>query len=172
MIICFKGCIVLRQQNILNQNRRMPFTKVYIHFVWSTKHRQRFLNTRKLRIMVWNHIRTNARSKGIFVDTVSGYDDHCHCLVGLGLGQCMSETMQFIKGESSHWINSNELCARRFEWQNHYYAVSVSPSDLKQVRAYIRNQERHHGTITIEQEWEELDLAEYLICPEEISLWE
>ena len=69
----------------------MPFTKVYIHFVWSTKGRFPFLNSADLRKKVWNHIRENATSKGIFLDFVSGYDDHCHCLVSLGIDQTIQK---------------------------------------------------------------------------------
>lgn len=44
----------------------MPFLKVYIHFVWSTKNRVPFLDSKELRLKVWNHMRDNAKVKGIF----------------------------------------------------------------------------------------------------------
>ena len=87
----------------------MPFIKVYIHFVWSTKNRIPFLNTRKLRTKVWIHIKQNAKEKGIFIDFVNGYSDHCHCLVSLKHNQSIQEIMHLIKGESSFWINENNL---------------------------------------------------------------
>ena len=59
----------------------MPFVKVYIHFVWSTKNRIPFLETLDIRKAMWNHIKKNADEKGIFIDYVNGYNDHCHCLV-------------------------------------------------------------------------------------------
>jgi REP element-mobilizing transposase RayT len=130
----------------------MPFVKVYIHFVWSTKNRYPFLNTKELRIKVWNHIRENAKDKGIFVDFISGYTDHCHCLVSLGIDQTIQKVMQLIKGESSFWINKNELTNEKFEWQDEYFAVSVSESMLDKVREYIKNQEEHHSKTTFLQE--------------------
>jgi putative transposase len=130
----------------------MPFVKVYIHFVWSTKNRYPFLNTKELRIKVWNHIRENAKDKGIFVDFISGYTDHCHCLVSLGIDQTIQKVMQLIKGESSFWINKNELTNEKFEWQDEYFAVSVSESMLDKVREYIKNQEEHHSKKTFLQE--------------------
>ena len=48
----------------------MPFVKVYIHFVWSTKNKYPYLATKELRLKMWNHIWDNAREKGIFVDFV------------------------------------------------------------------------------------------------------
>jgi REP element-mobilizing transposase RayT len=133
----------------------MPFVKVYIHFVWSTKNRYPYLNTKEIRTKVWNHIRENAREKGIFIDFVNGYDDHCHCLISLGVDQTIQKVMQLIKGESSYWINKQGLTKEKFEWQDEYFAVSVSESLLDIVRNYIKNQETHHQKKTFQDEYDE-----------------
>ena len=132
----------------------MPFVKVYIHFVWSTKNRFPFLNSVELRQQVWKHIRENAKSKGVFIDFINGYADHCHCLVSLGVDQSIQKVMQLIKGESSYWINKNQLTAQKFVWQDEYYAVSVSDSMIGNVREYIKNQEEHHKKKTFQQEYD------------------
>ena len=134
----------------------MPFIKVYIHFVWSTKNRQPFLSTPELRKMMWNHIRDNAKKKGIYIDFINGYKEHCHCLVSLGDDQTMRQLMQLIKGESSYWINKENLLSEKFEWQDEYFAVSVSESLVDKVRNYIKNQESHHTQKTWEEEYNEL----------------
>jgi len=140
----------------------MPFVKVYIHFVWSTKNRFPFLKTKEMRLKVWNHIRENAKEKGIFIDFINGYNDHCHCLVSLGVDQTIQKIMQLIKGESSFWINKQGLLAdlpsaeiEKFEWQDEYFAVSVSESMLDTVRNYIKNQEEHHSKKTFQEEYDE-----------------
>lgn len=132
----------------------MPFVKVYIHFVWSTKNRYSFLDSKQLRLKVWNHIRENARGKNIFIDFVNGYSDHCHCLVSLGVDQTIQKLMQLIKGESSFWINKNGLTLEKFEWQDEYFAVSVSESMLNRVREYIKHQEEHHSKKTFQEEYD------------------
>src|SRR5688572_33342085 len=115
----------------------MPYTKVYIHFVWSTKNRFPFLDSFALRQKVWNHIKENAQSKRIFIDAVNGHKEHCHCLLRLDISQTMSGVMQLIKGESSFWINKHNVCGRqRFQWQEEYYAISVSESLVPSVRGY------------------------------------
>lgn len=134
----------------------MPFVKVYIHFVWSTKNRIAFLDSKELRIKVWNHIKENAKGKDIFVDFVNGYAEHCHCLVSLGVDQTIQKTIQLIKGESSFWINKQQLTKEKFEWQDEYFAVSVSESMIDKVRNYIKNQEQHHSKKTFQQEYDEL----------------
>ena len=131
----------------------MPYIKTYIHFVWSTKNRYPFLDTKELRQKVWHHIKENAKEKGIFVDYVSGYSDHCHCLVSLGPDQTIQKTIQMIKGESSFWINKNALCLNKFDWQDEYFAVSVSESLIENVRNYIKKQEEHHSNHSFEEEY-------------------
>lgn len=63
--------------------------------------------------------------------------------------------LQLLKGESSYWINKNELCKEKFEWQDEYFAVFVSESGVNKVREYIKNQEAHHAIKTFQQEYNE-----------------
>lgn len=133
----------------------MPYVKVYIHFVWSTKDRVPFLDSPELRKQVWQHMKDNAKQKEIFIDMINGYQEHCHCLISLGPDQTMSKIMQLIKGESSFWINKNNLCKQKFEWQDQYFAVSVSESVIDKVRTYIKNQEEHHQKSTFQEEYDQ-----------------
>jgi putative transposase len=133
----------------------MPFVKIYIHFVWSTKNRIQTLNTPELRRNMWQHMRENAVKKNIFIDFVNGYSEHCHCLVSLGVDQTISKVMQLIKGESAFWFNKQELTKEKLEWQDEYFAVSVSESQINRVRNYIKNQEEHHKQKTFQQEYDE-----------------
>ena len=133
----------------------MPFVKVYLHCVWSTKNRIPYLDSIELRQKVWNHIRENAIQKGIYIDLINGYSDHCHCLISFGVDQNIQKVIQLIKGESSFWINKNNLTNDKFEWQDEYFAVSVSESVIDRVREYIKNQEEHHGKKSFQQEYDE-----------------
>lgn len=94
---------------------------------------------------MWQHIKENANAKGIFIDFVNGYQEHCHCLVSLGTEQTISKVMQLIKGESAYWFNKQNFIPEKLEWQDEYFAVSVSKSMLNKVREYIKNQEAHHS---------------------------
>ena len=136
----------------------MSFVKVYLHCVWSTKNRNPYLDSIELRQKVWNHIRENAIQKGIYIDFINGYSDHCHCLISLGVDQNIQKVIQLIKGESSFWINKNELTKEKFQWQEEYFAVSVSESILDKVREYIKNQEEHHKKKSFQEEYDEFIL--------------
>lgn len=130
----------------------MPWVRVWIHFVWSTKNREPFL-TDEIRNKIFEHIKENAKSKNIYVDFIGGYIDHVHCLISLGTDQTIEKIMQLVKGESSFWINKNSLCRTNFSWQEEYFAVSVSEANIEGVRKYIANQEVHHKSNTFDQEF-------------------
>ena len=104
---------------------------------------------------MWQHIRDNGKAKGIFIDFVNGHQEHCHCLVSLGTEQTISKLIQLIKGEAAFWFNKQHLIPEKPEWQDEYFAVSVSESVLNKVRDYIKNQEEHHKHKTFQQEYDE-----------------
>jgi len=110
--------------------------------------------TDDIRQKVFQHIRENAREKDIFIDHINGYADHAHCLISLGSDQTLKEIMQLVKGESSFWINKNNLCREKFAWQDDYFVVSVSESVIDNVREYIKKQEKHHRQERFEDEFE------------------
>ena len=97
----------------------------------------------------------NCKVKDIFLQAISGYSDHLHLLISLGPLQSISKTVQLIKGESSNWINKSEMLRGKFAWQDDYFAVSVSESQLVNVERYIRNQEEHHKTKPFSEEVEQ-----------------
>lgn len=52
-------------------------------------------------------------------------------------------------------MNNQKILLDKFEWQDEYFAVSVSESILERVRNYIKNQEQHHSKQTFEEEYNE-----------------
>jgi len=121
----------------------MSYVRIWIHAVWGTKARfPHFAGPVKNK--VFDHIRENAKEKGIYLSEINGHHEHVHCLISLTAEQTMAKVMQLLKGESSYWINKKEIVPREFEWADEYFAVSVSESQVKKVRQYIRNQEEHH----------------------------
>lgn len=132
----------------------MPLVKIWIHLVWATKNRKPLLDN-DIRQKVFSHIRENAKGKNIYVDFINGYSDHVHCLIALNQEQTIAKTVQLLKGESAYWINKNNLCKEKFEWQTEYFAVSISESGVNQIRDYIKRQEEHHARKSFGQEYDE-----------------
>jgi hypothetical protein len=102
--------------------------------------------------------------KDIYVDCINGYTDHVHCLISPGASQSISKVMQLLKGESAYWANQHKLFTQKLEWQDEYFAASISHSMLTQVRNYIYNQEKHHAARSFAEEYNEL-ISRYEATP-------
>lgn len=105
----------------------MAYIKIWIHFVWGTKSRKPLIST-KLKPILINHITENAKSKKIYIDSINGEKEHIHILMSLGASQSISKVANLLKGESSHWVNAQNIIRGKFDWQDEYFAVSVSES--------------------------------------------
>jgi len=132
----------------------MPYVKIWIHFVWATKNRTPLLTSR-IRSELINHIKTYAREKGVFLMAINGSVDHMHALVSMKASQSVSKVAQLRKGESSYWMNCQHLISGKFDWQDEYFAVSVSESSVSKVKKYINNQVAHHRKKSFTEEYSE-----------------
>jgi REP element-mobilizing transposase RayT len=132
----------------------MAFVNIMVHAVWGTKSRYPSL-AKGIRPTVYEHIRQNANTKQIFIDSINGVEDHIHLLLGLNAELSIAKTIQLIKGEASFWIYKQKMTPSSFEWADEYYAVSVSESQLQKVRCYIADQEEHHRKKTFQEECDE-----------------
>jgi len=132
----------------------MAYVRIWIHCVWGTKNRVPFLNKSNKGVIL-GHIKANAKEKGVYLDFINGHQEHIHCILSLSADQTLSKSIQLLKGESSFWINKNNLCSGKFEWSEEYFAVSVSESQINAVREYIKNQEKHHSKKSWHEEYNE-----------------
>ena len=129
------------------------FFKLWIHLVWSTKGREPLLFD-KIQKNIFFHIKEKGSEKGYHLDVINGTEDHLHCLLSLHPKYAISEIVNDLKGESSHWINEQNLIKPKFLWQRGFGAFSVSESNVKKIRKYILNQEEHHRKMSFKEEWE------------------
>ena len=141
--------------------------KVYIHFVWTTKARKRLLPGDS-RDAVRNHIEEYAGTNGIALHAVATQPEHVHLLMELGRSQRIEDVAKLLKGESSHWINQNNIIRPKFSWQTGYWAGSVSYRHLDVVKRYVETQDEHHRVESFTEEFEAL-LREYGYSAEEIA---
>ena len=132
----------------------MAFIKIWIHIIWTTKNRKDIIPL-DLKQDLLSHIRDNAKAKNIYMDFINCTENHVHAIVSLGADQTISKIMQLIKGESTNWVNKNNLIQGHFEWQDEYIAASISESAVNKVRDYIKNQEEHHRKKSFDEEFEE-----------------
>lgn len=129
----------------------MSYVKIWLHCVWSTKNRDQIIPY-SFRPEVLRHFRENAGEKNIILDDVNAHENHVHALINLGKQQNLATIIQYLKGESSFWINSKKIIPSHFSWQDDYFAVSVGHSQVERVRNYIKNQDEHHRKMSWEEE--------------------
>ena len=111
----------------------MPYIRIWIHIIWSTKNRERII-TKEIKSKLLNHIRENAKAKNIFIDFINCEPEHVHATISLGSDRTISKVAQLIKGESSNWVNKNKLLMSHFEWQDEYIAVSIRYGIISRIR--------------------------------------
>lgn len=119
------------------------FTKLWIHAIWATKHRQELIDfsiEKKLYDCIWQEL----IALGCPVRIINGMPDHVHVLFLQNPQKTISDIVKQIKGSSSHFINREELILEKFAWQTGYAAFSVSESQLEAVYHYVKNQKKHH----------------------------
>lgn len=132
----------------------MTETQIYIHVVWTTKNRQPLLLNDTVNL-ICKHIREYAQTKEIKVINVNGFHDHLHCLLMLSKGQNIAMTTNLLKGESSYWAYRNLNLTEKFIWDDSYFAVSVSPTQLHSLVEYIEKNPVRHKHNDIIKEYEE-----------------
>jgi REP element-mobilizing transposase RayT len=128
------------------------YTQVHLQFVFAVKYRAAVIHP-SWKDELYKYITGIVQRNHHKMISINGMPNHLHLLVGLRPTQSIAELLQDIKGSSSKWINEKRLTASKFAWQEGYGAFSYSKSHLKNVIAYIENQEQHHALKTFREEY-------------------
>lgn len=104
------------------------------------------------------HFVDEAGEHSIAIEALNIQPEHVHLLINLSRSQTIEDVAKQLKGESSHWINHNDVLAGKFSWQTGYGAFSVSYTHYNNVAAYINNQDEHHKRVTFIDEYKALML--------------
>jgi putative transposase len=119
------------------------YSRVWLHLIWATLERRPLL-FKTTAAKVSAYLSRYASEKGLYMKINYVNPEHVHVLVDLPTGLSIENTMQFLKGASSHWINECGLVPGKFAWGRGYGAFSVSHSGVAEVAGYIADQEEHH----------------------------
>jgi REP element-mobilizing transposase RayT len=144
--------------------------KVYVHVVFSTKHRAPLLSD-DWRDELFRVLGGAANHLGCQSLIVGGIEDHVHMLFYLGRTITIADAVGRIKSTSSAWINQTRGLSVEFHWQAGYAAFSVSQSNIEAVREYIRRQADHHAKQSFQDELREW-LRRYEIEWDEQYVWD
>jgi REP element-mobilizing transposase RayT len=119
----------------------MPYVSSHFHIVFSTKGREPSI-PEKNQPKLWAYMAGIATNHDMRALAIGGIENHIHALISLPATMSISKAVQVLKANSSRWINESRRI--RFEWQEGYFACSVSRSQIPTVSKYIANQREHH----------------------------
>ena len=128
------------------------YSRGWLHLIWETLRHEPMLDKRAATKASAN-LSEYAAQKGIYMKINFFNADHTHALIDLPTNQTIEQTIQLLKGSSSHWINQQRMLRGRFAWGRGYGAFSVSHSDVDRVAKYIAGQEEHHRKKTFDEEY-------------------
>ena len=131
------------------------YTQIYIHYVFATQKRWRFLAEEKQQ-PIYEYMAALVRNFKCYTQCIGGAEDHVHLLVGLHPTLSVSDFAQKLKANTSRFINEKGWAMGKFLWQDGFGAFSVSKSGLTAVREYISRQKEHHTKHKFLDEFEAL----------------
>lgn len=126
--------------------------KIYVHLVFSTKHRERWL-TGDFLADLHAYMGGTLNGLGCAPIEINSEPDHVHALVLLGRTVALSEVVGKLKKSSNDWLRGKDARFAQFYWQGGYGAFSASQSAVEDVRQYIRGQAEHHKRVTFQDEF-------------------
>jgi putative transposase len=123
--------------------------------VWHTVNSSPLL-TPEIEPFAWDEIRKKiVKTSGAFVHEIGGTETHVHVAVTTTPTIGIAEFIGQLNGASSHEVNRRTGRHKKvLEWQAGYGVVSFGTRDLEWVKAYVRDQKRHHAEGTTHERLE------------------
>jgi REP element-mobilizing transposase RayT len=129
----------------------MSYTNLLYHIVIGTKGRLPLI-PKEMNPRLYQYLGGTVRALGGIALEINGIENHVHLLVKLKPTVRISDFLRDLKSNSSAWAKKSGL--GKFSWQRRYGAFTVSESQKKIVRQYIKNQESHHKKYDFKIEFE------------------
>jgi len=144
--------------------------KNFIHLVFSTKHRQPFID-KTIQPELYAYIGGICKNHECYPYSIGGIEDHIHILCLLSKKIPLYKLPEVVKSNSSRWIKTKGQAYQNFYWQSGYGAFSVNPSEVSVVKNYIANQEEHHKSRDFQDEYRAI-LKKYEVEYDERYVWD
>lgn len=154
---------IMKIQNIEVKEKYLlstSYTKILLHCIWSTKDRVPLIEKSIQSSMYSEFARVIVENKGI-PHAIGGIEDHVHLLMEVPKDKALSDLVKDLKSAASQiLLRLNPF----FEWQTGFGAFSISFSTLEGVKQYIQNQEEHHKSKSVLNEWNEFLIGKGGVC--------
>jgi REP element-mobilizing transposase RayT len=129
------------------------YNNLYTHFVFTTKERLQIIEE-KHRDRIEKYITGIVNNHQCKLYSIYANPEHIHFLVSRDPTWSEKDLAELIANASEIFINNNNLCKVKFNWQSSCSAFSVSKNDIDRVCKYIKNQPIHHKKQTFAEETE------------------
>ena len=140
-------------RNAAKFNMPQSLSHLFVHIIFSTKHRQPFITERiekELYAYIAKILYDECHSPAV---VIGGDKDHIHILLALSRIWSIAKIVELIKKRSSKWMKTKGRDLSGFQWQTGYGCFSVSKSSVPAVRRYIEKQKEHHQKQTFKDEF-------------------
>ena len=144
-------------------------TKVYVHLIFSTKHRQPLIDD-AIKPALFACLGSICQALECHPIEVGGHDDHVHIICILSPKISLMKLLEEVKKRSSIWMKKQHGYYQNFYWQDGYGAFSVHPTLVEAVARYIRNQAEHHRNKDFKTEYR-MFLRKYRVDYDERYVW-
>ena len=144
---------------------------ILVHTIFSTKHRQPFLQDRSLRMELHRYLGGILAKMSCAPVVVGGVEDHVHLLSGLARTTQPAEMVKELKRGSALWLKTKGPQFQDFAWQTGYGFFSIGASQIETTRRYIEQQEDHHHRQSFQDELREI-LKQNQVMFDERYVWD
>jgi putative transposase len=145
-------------------------SKIYVHIILSTKHRQPVLIP-NIQPKLHRHITEICNNLECIPLSIGGASDHIHILCNLSKEITLMNLILEIKTGSARWIKTIGKEYSGFHWQDGYGSFSVNPIQTEPLVRYIANQFEYHRKKTFQEEYR-MFLKKFRIEFDEQNVWD
>jgi putative transposase len=126
--------------------------KLFIHLVYSTKHRARLLPHEPYEEL-------HAFCQGVLKNhkchliEMNNVEDHVHLLFELHRTEALSDIVMHLKTGSSKWLKEQSPAYKDFDWQDGFGAFSLGMSQKAGAVDYLKRQQEKHAVVSYQDEF-------------------
>ena len=140
------------------------YSRHWVHLIFQTKNHLPLI-TPASEPAIHAHITAQLTEAGCAVQTVNGTADHIHALFLLHPMRTITDVVKQVKGNTSHWINLNDLTEEKFSWEKGFVSFSLSNDDVHKTFIAIVSQKSIHESISVLEEIDTLITANGITDP-------
>ncbi len=130
----------------------MSYTQILYQIVFGTKNCMPVL-LKDRRNELFKHLCGILQNKNCHVYIINGVENHLHIVTHVHQTVAVADLIKDLKVASSKWIKQNGIFKNFTAWQIKYGAFTYSINDKDRLINYVKNQEKHHKTLTYREEF-------------------